>query len=52
MTNSPIWFFKYLINKLCQPFTKKSKKEIYFTSIEKYSKDLKALKEQQKEFQA
>lgn len=45
-------FFKKLLLRLNQPTIKKSKKEIYFKSIEKYSKDLKALKEQQQEFQA
>jgi hypothetical protein len=52
MTKHPIVFFKYLINRLFQPFIKTPKKEIYFSSIERYSKDLKVLKEQQKESQA
>ena len=47
-----IVFFKKLLAHLNKPKIEKSKKEIYFSSIEKYTKDLKILKEQQKESQA
>ena len=49
---TPLAFFKKLLKRLNQPIIKKSKKELYFSSIEKYTKDLKALKERQKESQA
>ncbi len=45
-------FFKKFLSRLNQPIIKKSKKEIYFESIKKYSKDLKALKELEQESQA
>ena len=47
-----IRFFKKLLALLNKPVNKKPKKEIYFDAIEKYSKDLKVLKERQKESQA
>lgn len=47
-----IVFFKKLLAYLNKPKIKKSKKEIYYTSIEKYTKDLNILREQQKESQA
>lgn len=47
-----IVFFKKLLAYLNKPKIEKSKKEIYYTSIEKYTKDLSILREQQKESQA
>lgn len=47
-----IVFFKKLLAYLNKPKIEKSKKEIYYTSIKKYIKDLSILREQQKESQA
>lgn len=47
-----ITFFKKLLAYLNKPKIQKSKKEIYYSSIEKYTKDLNTLREQQKESQA
>ena len=45
-------FFKKLLAYLNKPKIQKSKKEIYYNSIKKYTKDLNTLREQQKESQA
>lgn len=47
-----IKFFKKLLALLERPKSTQSKKEIYFNTIDKYSRDLKVLKEQRKESQA